>query len=91
MWIILFSACARRLPAPPVEPAPSGPEAPAEAASSEDAARQACVAQCVHDNQMRAVSAEQIEADCARACDGEPDLLAEPGLLAEPDEAADTP
>ncbi len=89
MWLTVLIACATttpEIPPPPVAPdiitAPDDSEATGTALS--DVAQ--CTAQCITDNQMRAVAAEQIEADCAQACDPEG---AEPGLslpIEEPDQ-----
>lgn len=51
--------------APPVEHRTDAAEA---ARPAPDAGADPCVAKCVQDNQMRAVSIEQIEADCVRQC-----------------------
>lgn len=41
-------------------------------AGAPDAGGDPCVAACIRQNQMRAVSAEQIEADCKKECAEQP-------------------
>ena len=73
LLLLLLGACDTRPPtAEPTEPIPTSAKENAQPADTStndisDAAPD-CVAQCVHRNQMRAVAADQIEADCKREC-----------------------
>jgi hypothetical protein len=68
MWLSVLIACATT-PAP-VSPQPVAPDDPrSNGAPLSEAAR--CTAECIDANQMRAVAAAQIAADCAQACDPE--------------------
>lgn len=79
MWLTVLIACATTTPEVAPPPVAPGAVAPDDSVSTGGALSEAaqCTAQCIADNQMRAVAAEQIAADCAQACDPEG---AEPGL-----------
>lgn len=115
MWFLVFISCVTTSPetVPADPPAASPPEGvkvsgnlpvytESELAAAE-ASRQSCIDECIKDNQMRAVSPQEIRVDCERSCDEShfigqvevvPDLpIAPPEAPAQPDgsEASDRP
>jgi hypothetical protein len=70
--LVVIAGCRKepRTDAPPVQNTRDAPAAtvPADAQQPADA----CVAECVRQNQMRATSPEQIERDCRAECTGTP-------------------
>ena len=81
MWLFVFISCVTTSPetVPADPPAASPPEGvkvsgnlPVYTESELAAAaaeRQSCIDECVKDNQMRAVSPQEIRVDCERSCD----------------------
>ncbi|MDG1484064.1 MAG: hypothetical protein P8R54_31015 [Myxococcota bacterium] len=83
MWLSVLVACATTLA--PVSPQPVLPD-DSVSIDTEPSEATRCAEACIDANQMRAVAAEQIAADCAQACDSE---AAGPGLATphvEPDQ-----